>query len=133
MSENAQDIHEEDSDSSDMDSTDDNTSEDNEDFLEDSPFEFEPNFILPSHSKELTLSDIDGMSAQDIRLAINEMYARHGYYFGSGANQRYFDAQEWYVPDESLRDASQVVSNFSDLENRNLAFLASQERRLRGQ
>lgn len=95
--------------------------------------ENEPNYILPSHSKELTLSDIEGMSSQDIRLAINEMYARHGYYFGSGANQRYFDQQEWYVPDESLRDASDVVNNFSDLENRNLAFLASQERRLRNQ
>ena len=71
------------------------------------------------------------MSAKDLRLAINEMYARHGYYFGPGANQRYFDEKSWYNPDMSIKSPNDIVENFTEIENKNLSFLATQERRLK--
>ena len=89
------------------------------------------NYLLPSSTKELTLDDITGMSAKDLRLAINEMYARHGYYFGPGANQRYFDEKSWYNPDMSIKSPNDIVENFTEIENKNLSFLATQERRLK--
>lgn len=88
-------------------------------------------YMLPSSTKELTLDDITGMSAKDLRLAINEMYARHGYYFGPGANQRYFDEKPWYNPDMSIKSPNDIVENFTEIENKNLSFLATQERRLK--
>ena len=88
-------------------------------------------YLLPSSTKELTLDDITGMSAKDLRLAINEMYARHGYYFGPGANQRYFDEKSWYNPDMSIKSPNDIVENFTEIENKNLSFLATQERRLK--
>jgi hypothetical protein len=88
-------------------------------------------YLLPSSTKELTLDDITGMSSKDLRLAINEMYARHGYYFGPGANQRYFDEKPWYNPDMSIKSPNDIVENFTEIENKNLSFLATQERRLK--
>ena len=88
-------------------------------------------YLLPSSTKELTLDDIIGMSSKDLRLAINEMYARHGYYFGPGANQRYFDEKSWYNPDMSIKSPNDIVENFTEIENKNLSFLAAQERRLK--
>ena len=88
-------------------------------------------YLLPSSTKELTLDDIIGMSSKDLRLAINEMYARHGYYFGPGANQRYFDEKPWYNPDMSIKSPNDIVENFTEIENKNLSFLATQERRLK--
>ena len=88
-------------------------------------------YLLPSSTKELTLDDIIGMSSRDLRLAINEMYARHGYYFGPGANQRYFDEKSWYNPDMSIKSPNDIVENFTEIENKNLSFLATQERRLK--
>lgn len=88
-------------------------------------------YILPSDTKELTRADIEDMSAEDIRLAINEMYARKGYDFGAGSVQRYFEEQSWYEKDEDLATAADAAARFTDLENRNLSFLAGEERRLK--
>ncbi len=98
---------------------------------EDLPSFADEDFLLPSSSKELSTHDITGMDAKDLRLAINEMYARHGYYFGPGANQRYFDEKTWYKPDMSIKSPNDIVVNFTEIENKNLSFLATQERQLK--
>ncbi len=88
----------------------------------------EQGYMLPSDNKVLTLDDINGMNAKDLRLAINEMYARHGYYFGPGSNQRYFDSMPWYKPDMNVTSPNDIIENFTNIENNNLAFLANQEK-----
>ncbi len=88
-------------------------------------------YLLPSDTRELTRADIQGMSAKDVRLAINEMYARKGYNFGAGANQRYFDEKSWYIKNEDLTSAEDVAAKFTNIENTNLSFLAAEERRLK--
>ncbi len=88
-------------------------------------------YLLPSDSKVLTTEDIVGMTSKDLRLAINEMYARHGYYFGAGANQRYFDEKSWYNPNMDIKSPDDIIAKFTEIENKNLSFLAAQERRLK--
>jgi hypothetical protein len=36
------------------------------------------------------------MDEQELTLALNEIYARHGRRFNSAELQKYFDAQSWY-------------------------------------
>ena len=59
-------------------------------------------FILPESDKvKLTREDViystDG-SADQIQQAINEIYARHGYIFGSEYYDKLFRGFKWYVP-----------------------------------
>ncbi|PID22053.1 hypothetical protein CSV61_07520 [Sporosarcina sp. P3] len=60
-------------------------------------------FII-SYSGDVFLdkSDLKGLSKDDLRLARNEIYARHGYVFKSKELQNYFGSQSWYDPDPSF-------------------------------
>lgn len=54
-------------------------------------------YILPqSSSSYLTWSDISGMDADTLQMAINEIYARHGRRFNTASIQAYFDSKSWY-------------------------------------
>lgn len=61
------------------------------------------NFII-SYSGDVFLdeSDLKGLSKDDLRLARNEIYARHGYVFQSKELQNYFGSQSWYEPNPSF-------------------------------
>lgn len=80
------------------------------------------NYLLPSNTRELTESDVQGMDSAQIQRAINEMYARHGYDLSNCADAAYFSQQSWYKPDASVTQA-EVRAEFSELENTNLNFL----------
>lgn len=60
-------------------------------------------FII-SYSGDVFLdtSDLKGLSKDDLRLARNEIYARHGYVFKSKELQNYFGSQSWYEPNPSF-------------------------------
>ena len=67
--------------------------------------EKEPWFIFPDSShEELTKEDLVGLSAADLRKAVNEIYARHGRKFKSADLNEYFSEKPWYrgiySPDE---------------------------------
>jgi hypothetical protein len=46
----------------------------------------------------LTDADLSGMSADDLRLMRNEIFARRGYIFNDAGLRDYFQAQAWYRP-----------------------------------
>lgn len=46
----------------------------------------------------LIQEDLQGMSAEQLRLARNEIYARHGYQFDDPALNEYFTSKSWYYP-----------------------------------
>lgn len=48
-----------------------------------------------SSIKELKKSDLEDLSKSELRLARNEIYARHGRRFQDQELQDYFDSQEW--------------------------------------
>lgn len=79
-------------------------------------------YILPQSSERLlTDSDVDGMSYDDMQMAINEIYARHGRKFSSQSVQSYFDGQSWYQGTVEPDDFSDSV--FSQIESQNVQFL----------
>jgi len=54
-------------------------------------------YILANSSTELlTASDVENLTADELRLARNEIYARHGCYFEDEELQAYFESCSWY-------------------------------------
>ena len=55
-------------------------------------------YILPnSNTVKLTRADLQGLSLEQLRLARNEIYARHGTIFGPADLQQYFGSKSWYT------------------------------------
>ncbi|MEZ5669008.1 MAG: YARHG domain-containing protein [Alphaproteobacteria bacterium] len=55
--------------------------------------------VLPfSDDRPLTNQDVRYMAGYQLRLARNEIFARHGYRFNSEDLQRFFGARSWYAP-----------------------------------
>lgn len=63
-----------------------------------------------THSPEdvVQRSDLLGLDANELRLARNEIYARHGYYFSDGELLAYFNLCSWYQPDLSKTSADSL-------------------------
>ena len=54
-------------------------------------------YILPnSDSEYISDSDLDGLTADECRLALNEIYARHGRKFNDPDYRAYFNSKSWY-------------------------------------
>ncbi len=85
----------------------------------------EGGFILAdSDTHAYTVEELEAMhlSAQDLEIARNEIYARHGRGFNDAELQAYFDAQEWYeqtyTPEEF--DAQSGLLNSTEQANVNV-------------
>lgn len=79
-------------------------------------------YILPNSSTALlTESDLAGLSKDDIQLAINEIYARHGRKFKNENVRNYFESKSWYKGTIESNAFSESV--FSDIEAKNVDFL----------
>lgn len=88
-------------------------------------------YLLPSDTKLLTREDIAGFSKDQVSLAINEMFARHGYSFdGSGRYYDYFIKKSWYKPDPSIKEPIEAERKFNEIERKNLKFLADYRKSL---
>lgn len=75
-----------------------------------------------SSIKELKKSDLEDLSKSELRLARNEIYARHGRRFQDQELQDYFDSQEWYmgyIEPEDFIDSEEL----SDLKRKNINFI----------
>lgn len=82
-------------------------------------------YIFPySDSQYLTKEDLKGMSYQEVWLAKNELYARHGRMFNNEELQEYFDSCSWYIreytPEEWDELGDRYFFNDYEIENRNL-------------
>lgn len=88
------------------------------------PAENKPKYILPTDEREITDADFEGMSKAQVRLALNEMFARHGWNFGkSGELYDYFSKQSWYEPDMSMASTAGAEKKFNEFEKKNLHIL----------
>lgn len=80
--------------------------------------EMQSAYILPdSDSRFLTVEDLDGFSAQQCRLARNEIFARHGRRFDDAGLQAYFDTCAWYSGTVAPADFSESVFNAYEAAN----------------
>ncbi len=77
-------------------------------------------YLLPTDSRVISESELYGMSREEVALARNEIYARHGHVFETEAYREYFESKNWYTPDPSFDalDASQLTE--IELENINI-------------
>lgn len=78
-------------------------------------------FILSdSSARFLSLSDLDGLSAMECRLARNEIYARHGRMFKDEVLQEYFESFDWYYPSIQPDDFEESMLNEYEISNLDL-------------
>lgn len=83
-------------------------------------------YILPQSSTQLlTESDLSGLSANDLMLARNEIYARHGRKFIDTQIQAYFNSKSWYHGTVEAADFD--VSVLSSIERTNISFISAHE------
>lgn len=78
-------------------------------------------YLPQSSTRLLTDSDVAGMSYEDMQMAINEIYARHGRIFETPEIRDYFTAQPWYNGTVSQQNFNESV--FSSVEAQNIQFL----------
>lgn len=86
-------------------------------------------YIFPNSDKEyLTDADVSGLSKADLRLARNEILARHGRIFNSADLKTYFEGKSWYsgtvAPEEF--DAN-MESRLNDAERANIEMIKKYE------
>lgn len=74
-------------------------------------------------TRRLTEEDIAGMTREELRIARNEVYARHGYIFKSQELREYFGSKSWYQP-----MYSEVTSlSLNEFEQYNVDFIKRYE------
>ncbi|ULT56760.1 YARHG domain-containing protein [Neobacillus drentensis] len=78
--------------------------------------------LSESEFTRLTESDLADLSLADLRLARNEIYARHGYVFKSEDLKSYFNQKSWYHEDPSFDESA-----LSETEKYNAKFILSKE------
>ena len=84
-------------------------------------------YLLPgSDSRYIDFTDLAGMDADELRIARNEIYARHGRRFKSEELQSYFDAKSWYQGTVEPGDFKEKV--FNKYESANISFILKVER-----
>ena len=78
--------------------------------------------LLPDSSSRLIQpSELAGLSAADLRIARNEIYARHGYVFHAADLRDHFAHFAWYAP-------TQPTVTLTPVEQRNVGLFAQQEK-----
>ncbi len=81
-----------------------------------------------SSSRRLTRDDLTGLSKEELRLARNEIFARHGRLFRDEALNRYFSSKSWYNGTAYEEDFDEGV--FSSLEWDNLDLLNAYDKEM---
>ncbi|MCI8464924.1 MAG: YARHG domain-containing protein [Lachnospiraceae bacterium] len=93
------------------------------------PMEPVSEYILPtSDSAYLTEADLAALTKEELRLARNEIYARHGRKFKDSGLNNYFMSKSWYVP---LIDPDRFNENvFNEYEAANRKLIADYEKKM---
>lgn len=84
-------------------------------------------YILPNSSEEeLTEEDLQGLTAEELRLARNEIMARHGRIFNDPELAAYFESKDWYSGTISPEEFDSG-GYLSSIEQKNVALIQSKE------
>lgn len=111
---------------SDNTSTDNNSDDDRDYEQEEYENYLSQNYVLPfSDTQELDDDTVASLSDDELRYAINEMYARHGYHFKNADMQNFFNSDDWYV-DKGITDQNEIYNEMSGTEKKNLKKLTKE-------
>ncbi len=89
--------------------------------LDEGQQDYSGGYIPESSQRAITDADVAGMSYDDMQMAINEIYARHGRIFQTEEIANYFNSQSWYQGTVTAENFSESV--FSSVESQNIQFL----------
>ncbi len=88
--------------------------------------ESDEDYVLPeSSTRRLTDADLEGLTKEELRLARNEIYARHGRLFKDNELQAYFNSKEWYKG--TIAPDAFPESLLSDIEKANIYLIKEHE------
>ncbi|EGG80887.1 hypothetical protein HMPREF9477_01923 [Lachnospiraceae bacterium 2_1_46FAA] len=79
--------------------------------------------VFPDSDKTLLTDEMINEKVNDkqtLRLAINEIYARHGYQFTSEEYINHFNQFDWYKNMTKEPDMNKVSAGFSEIEKKNV-------------
>lgn len=75
-------------------------------------------YILPDAAKHVyTAAELSGLSREELRIARNEIYARHGRMFKSDDLNQYFSGKSWYHGDTAPDRFDMAVLNQNEKDN----------------
>lgn len=84
-------------------------------------FADEEDYIFPySDIEYLQEWELYDLSAQELKIARNEIYARHGRMFQDDSLQAYFNSCNWYTPSIAPEDFKESMLNAVEIANRDL-------------
>ena len=81
---------------------------------------FQEYILEGSDSRYILKSELQGFTAEQCRLARNEIYARHGRKFDDESLQNYFNLKNWYIPTVASDEFEESMLNSYELANRDL-------------
>src|SRR5690606_11896299 len=79
----------------------------------------------------LTEGEVQAMSFAQLRYAINELYAVHGFAFASASAaeiRQHFSQFSWFLPDPAMTMEA-IDGRMSEIERRNIEILAAERNR----
>ena len=88
----------------------------------------ENGYILPTDSRLIEESELYGMSQEEVALARNEIYARHGHIFTTEAYADYFEQQSWYTPNPNFD--SMDPTQLTEIERKNIDVIVGYEEKM---
>lgn len=89
----------------------------------------ETGYVFPNSSSELlSRSDLEGMTAEECKIARNEIYARHGRKFRDEELQAYFNACDWYEGTIEPDDFKETDLNEIEIANKDLIVAYEEEK-----
>ena len=84
-------------------------------------------YVIPdSSTRYLTNADLNSLSEWEVRIARNEIYARHGRIFKTEEIASYFEGKSWYTP--SIPPEQFDNSYLNSIEIENLKFITNYEK-----
>ncbi len=85
-------------------------------------------YVLPESSTRVySASELSGLSAWDLKVARNEIFARYGRGFNNEALQDYFNSKSWYVRRYSPEEFDDMPEMLTDTERDNIKVIKSLE------
>lgn len=85
-------------------------------------------YVFPNSSTQLlSAADVQGKTAYQLRIARNEIYARHGRKFNDASLQSYFNSCSWYKVNDSY-NYSNENANLNEIEKANIKTIKSYEK-----
>lgn len=85
-------------------------------------------YILPTDTQYITSVELMQLNKEEVVLARNEIYARHGYSFQSENIRTYFEGKSWYHANPNVNASTFGTAQMNDIERANLETIQQYEK-----